>query len=88
MRLRRLAVRHRLVGIFVFQLVEGEAAGVGDLDGAVKRVFVAGEEPRHFLRRLQVPLGIGFELQPSVWMVHFSRMQVSTSCKGRRCAAW
>ena len=53
MRLRRLAVRHRLVGIFVFQLVEGEGAGVSDLDGAGERVFVAGEQPRHLLRRFR-----------------------------------
>ena len=66
MRLRRLAVGHRLVGIFVFQLVEGEGAGVGDLDGAGERIFVAGEQPRHLLRRFEMPLGIGFELQPSV----------------------
>ena len=66
MRLRGLAMRHRLVGIFVFQLVEGEGAGVSDLDGAGERIFVAGEEPRNFLRRFQVPLGIGLELQPSV----------------------
>ena len=66
MRLRRLAVRHRLVGIFVFQLVEGVAAGVSDLHGAGKRRFVAGEEPRHLLRRFEMPLGIGLELQPCV----------------------
>jgi hypothetical protein len=64
MRLRRLALGHRLVGIFVFQLVEGKSAGVGDLDGAGERLFVAGEEPRYFLRRFQVPLGIGLEFQP------------------------
>ena len=34
MRLRRLALGHRLVWIFVFQLVEGEGAGICDLDGA------------------------------------------------------
>ena len=66
MRLGGLALGHRLVGIFVFQLIEGEGAGVGDLDGAGERILMAGEQPRHFLRRLQVPLGIGFELQACV----------------------
>src|SRR5215510_793934 len=66
MRLRRLALGHRLVWIFVFQLIEREAAGVGDLDGAGERVLVAGEQPPHFLRRLEMPLGIGLEFQPSV----------------------
>ena len=66
MRLRRLALGHRLVGIFVFQLVEGEGAGIGDLDGAGERILMAGEQPRHLLRRFQMPLGIGFELQPCV----------------------
>ena len=66
MRLRRLALGHRLVWIFVFQLVEGEGAGICDLDGAGERILMAGEQPRHFLRRFQVPLGIGFELQPCV----------------------
>ena len=31
-----------------------------------KRILMAGEQPRHLLRRFQVPLGIGFELQPCV----------------------
>ena len=84
MRLRRLALGHRFVGIFVSQLVEREGAGVGDLHGAGERVRMAGEQPRHFVGRFQVPLGIGLQLQPASWMVHFSRMQVSTSCKGLR----
>ena len=66
MRLRRLAVRHRLVGIFVFQLVEGEGAGVGDLDAAAERIFMAFEQARHLLCRFDVPLGIGFEAQARV----------------------
>ena len=41
MRVRGLARRHRLVGIFVFQLVEGESAGVGDLDAAGERLLIA-----------------------------------------------
>ncbi len=47
MGLRRLAFRHRLVGIFVFQLVEGEGAGLRDLDSAGKRVLMAREQARH-----------------------------------------
>ena len=61
MRLRRLAVRDRLVRIFVTKLVEREGAGVGDLDGAAKRILVAFEQPRDLMRRFQLALGIGFE---------------------------
>ena len=66
MRLRCLAVRHRLVGIFVFQFVEGEGAGVGDLDAAAERVFMAFEQARHLLCRFDVPLGIGLQAQARV----------------------
>ena len=66
MRLRRLALRHRFVWIFVFQLVEREAAGVCDLDGACQRLFVAFEQARHFMRGFQMPLGIGFEAEARV----------------------
>ena len=61
MRLRRLALGHRLVGIFVTKLVEREGAGFGDLDGALERILVAFEQARHLVRRFQVALGIGFE---------------------------
>ena len=61
--LRRLAFRHRLIGIFVAKLIEGEATGFGDLDGAGKCLFVAFEQARHFFRRFQMPLGIRFELK-------------------------
>ena len=61
-----LALRHRLVGIFVFQLVEGEGAALRDLDAAAKRVLMAGEEPRHLLRRLYMPLGIGLEAEAGI----------------------
>ena len=64
MRLRGLAWRHRLVGIFVFQFVEGEGAGGGDLDAAAKRVLMAGEQTCHVLRGFDVALGIGFKLEP------------------------
>ena len=56
-----LARRHRLVGIFVFELAEREAAGLGDLDGAGDRVGKAREQPRHLRGRLEMPLGIDRE---------------------------
>ena len=63
MGLRGLAVWHRLVRIFIFQLIEGEGAGLRDLDGAVKRFLVASEQARHLFRGFQMPLGIGFETE-------------------------
>ena len=66
MGLRCLALRNRLVRIFVSQLVEGEAARFRDLDGARQRVLIALEEARHLGRRFQMPLGIGFEAKPCV----------------------
>ncbi len=64
--LRRPARRHRLVGILVFQLVEGEAAGVGDLDRARDRLGEGLEQPRHLLGRLEVALGIDRKPQASL----------------------
>ena len=63
MRLRRLAFGYGLVGIFVFQLVEREAAGVGDLDAAAEGLLVALEQARHVLCGFDVTFGIGFEAQ-------------------------
>ena len=56
-----LALRHRLVGIFVCQLAEREGAGLGDRQRAGDSVGKAGEQPRHFGRAFQMPLGIDGE---------------------------
>ena len=56
-----LARRHRLVGIFVLQLAEREGAGICDIDGAGNGVGKIFEQPRHFRRRFQMPLGIDGE---------------------------
>ncbi len=61
--LRGFPFGHRFVGIFVFQLVEREGASLRDLDAAAKRILMAAEEPRHLLRRFDMPLGIGFEAE-------------------------
>ena len=53
-----LAGRHRLVGIFVLELTEREAAGFGDLGRAGDRVGKAGEQPRHFRRAFQMPFRV------------------------------
>ena len=61
MLLRGLARRHRLVRILVFELVERKAMR------SAKRIVSAiasgqiAKQPRHFVRRLQMALGIGFE---------------------------
>ena len=56
--LRRLAVGHRLLGIFVAQLVEAEVQRVGECTRGGNRMRPAGEQPRHFVGRLQMPFGI------------------------------
>ena len=48
MRLRCLAGRRRLVGVFVDELVEVERARRGDLQRACERFLVAAEQARHF----------------------------------------
>ena len=59
--LRGLPFRDRLLGIFVTQLVEAEAAALDDFEAALDRVLMAAKQPRHLLRRLQMALGIGGE---------------------------
>ena len=51
--------RAPLARIFIAQLVEAEMDGVGEFARRGNRVRPAGEQPRHLLRRLQMPLGIG-----------------------------
>ena len=58
MLLRGFAFRHRLVGIFVFQLAEREIAGFGDLDGAGDGLGKIFEQPRHLRRGFQMAFGI------------------------------
>ena len=58
LRLRRAADRHRLVGIFVAQLVEREAATLRDLEAGRDRFGIALEQARHLGRRLQMPLAM------------------------------
>jgi hypothetical protein len=59
--LRAGARRHRLVGVFVFELIERKAAGLGDLHGAFHRRLMAAEQAGHLGCRLQMALGIGLE---------------------------
>ena len=57
-----LAPRLRqLIGIFVAQLVEGEAAALGDLHRPGQRLGMIGEEQGHLRRGFHMPLGIGEE---------------------------
>src|ERR1700726_276845 len=59
--LRRHPLWNWLLGIFVAQLVEAEAAALNDFEGALDRILAAAKEARHFLRRFQLALGIGGE---------------------------
>ena len=56
---RRLARRGKFLGVLVTQLVEREGRLPGDFQRALQGLGIAGEEHGHFLRRSQVPLGIG-----------------------------
>src|SRR5579883_517793 len=56
--LRRASFGHRLDGIFIAELVEREAAGLDNLQGSRDRIGAAAKEPRHFVRRFQMTLGI------------------------------
>ena len=49
------------VGIVVFELVEAEADTAEEALRLGERLGMLAEQPRHFLGRLDVPLGIGFE---------------------------
>ena len=59
MRLHAQARGRRVDRILIAQLVEGEAAGVGDLEGARQRLGMACEQARHLGARLEMALGIG-----------------------------
>ena len=61
MLLRGLARRHRLVGILVFELVERKRDAAGKAHGFRDRLRQIAKQPRHFMRRLQMALGIGFK---------------------------
>ena len=70
MGVRCLAGRNRLVGILVFELVERECAGLGDLDRAREGRLVSGEKPRHVGWRLEMALGVGREPQAGLADAH------------------
>ena len=61
MLLRCFSPGYGFVGIIVFELVEGEGDPVGEADGFGDGVGRFVEKLRHFVRRFQMPLGIGFE---------------------------
>ena len=53
-----------LVGILVFELVEREFAAFEQVQRFVDRLRRGAKQARHFLRRLEVTLGIGLEAPP------------------------
>ena len=59
--LRGLARRHRLVGVFVAQLLQIEADALGDLERAGDGLRILREQARHLRAALQMPLGVGLE---------------------------
>ena len=62
--LRIEAIRAGLLGIFVAQLIKAEIAGIGHLPRGGNRMRPWREQALHFLRRLEVPFGIGLEQMP------------------------
>ena len=61
MLLRGFSLGYGLVGIIVFELVEGEGDPVGEADGFGDGLGRFLKKLRHFVRRFQMPFGIGFE---------------------------
>ena len=59
--LRGLARGHRLVGIFVAQLVQIELNAPGDFDAARDGLGMTREQSRHLRAALQMPFGIGLQ---------------------------
>ena len=57
----RAAVAGDLVGVFVAEFGEGEAAAVGDLDGVGEGLGVVAEKAGEFGGGLEVPFGVGLE---------------------------
>ena len=64
--LRREARHGPLFGILIGQFVEREAAALGDLDRARQRLGIAAEEPRHFLRRFEIAVGMALAAEAGV----------------------
>jgi hypothetical protein len=57
----------QLLGVFVAELVETEAAAFGDLEGARDRPGVVPEQARHLGRALEVALGV--DLEPEAGLI-------------------
>ncbi len=64
--LRRQARHGRLFGILIGEFVEREAAAFGDLDRACQRLGIAAEEPRHFVRRFEIAVGMALAAKAGV----------------------
>ncbi len=62
MALRRLARRHRFVGILIFELIERKCDAIGEAHGFRHRFRQIAKQPRHLIRRFEISFGIGFQL--------------------------
>ena len=70
MLLRGLARRHRLVRILVLQLIERRSVMRSAKRTVSRDRFgIIAKQPHHLRRRLQMPLGIGFQPRPASSMV-------------------
>ena len=66
MLLRRRSGRHRFVRILVSKLIQRKWTAIGNLLCPAKSRLEPLEKPRHFLGRLEVSFGIGFQPEASL----------------------
>jgi hypothetical protein len=87
--LGRGITRAGFVGILVFELVERKPAALDEVQRLRHRFRRVAEQARHLLRWLEVAFGaLASRRRPALANVRCSRMQVMTSCRGRRSGAW
>ena len=78
----------RIDRVVVAQLVQGKAAGVDDLEAACERFRMAAEQARISAGGFRWRSAFASRRKPAWSIVQCSRMQVSTSCSGRRSGTW
>ncbi len=64
--LRREAGDRSLLGILIGEFVEREAAALGDPQGSRQRFGITAKQPRHFLRSLEIAVGMTLPTEAGV----------------------
>lgn len=66
-RLLRREARHRFfLGVLIGELVEREPAAAGDFDRARQGLRIIAEQPRHFIARFEIAVGMTFAAEAGV----------------------